>query len=415
MLNACRARDANALIRLAHRHGVTNERIAYWTDFSAGEISRRLNNKNTSPVQMLNRWERIADGLNMPNNARVAIGLAPSEEVADQRPAPQELDDSAPLSLDIIRRLEASDVGPTTLDALAESIDRLCRAYPSTSAQVLRARGQRDLQQVIRLLEARSTLAQRRELLVTGGWLALLVGCVEYDMGLSEAAETTRRAALTLGKEASHGGIIAWSFEMAAWMALTRGDYRETVEYARAGATAERRQSVAVQLAAQEAKGWARLGDLREMEAALDRGRTLLEGMPRPAHPEHHFVIDPDKYDFYAMDCYRLSGQDGKARLHAAEVIRLGTRPDGTETSPMRVAEARLTLGVVAVNDGELDEAVDQGTRAFIAARKSLPSLLSSARELRDLLRIRYPAEQGTGQFLDVLRSAPGTKKVKGG
>ena len=40
------------------------------------------------------------------------------------------------------------------------------------------------------------TLKQHREILVQAGWVALLVGCVEYDTGNRQAAETTRQAAL---------------------------------------------------------------------------------------------------------------------------------------------------------------------------------------------------------------------------
>ena len=52
--------------------------------------------------------------------------------------------------------------------------------------------------------------------------------------------------------------------------------------------------------------------------------------------------------DFYAMDAYRLVGDDELANRHAQEVLHSGISPDGIELPPMRVAEARLTLGVVA-------------------------------------------------------------------
>jgi hypothetical protein len=77
VVTVCHARDANALLRLAHRHGVTNERLAYWTGIDAGEISKRLNGRTTSAVRALDRWERIADGLRMPDHLRVAVGIAP--------------------------------------------------------------------------------------------------------------------------------------------------------------------------------------------------------------------------------------------------------------------------------------------------------------------------------------------------
>lgn len=61
--------------------------------------------------------------------------------------------------------------------------------------------------------------------------------------------------------------------------------------------------SVAVQLFAQEAKGWARMGDRRQTEVALDKGRRLLDSLPYPENLDHHFVVDPMKFDYYAMDC----------------------------------------------------------------------------------------------------------------
>ena len=68
--------------------------------------------------------------------------------------------------------------------------------------------------------------------------------------------------------------------------------------------------AVAVQLAAQEAKAWARIGDRRQTEVALDRGRRLLDSMPYPENLDHHFVVDPTKFGFYAMDCYRMLADD---------------------------------------------------------------------------------------------------------
>jgi hypothetical protein len=59
-------------------------------------------------------------------------------------------------------------------------------------------------------------------------------------------------------------------------------------------------------------------------------------------------VVDPTKYDFYMMDCYRHLAEDRMAETLASEVIRASTDFDGTVRAPMRQAEARITLGVVA-------------------------------------------------------------------
>ena len=182
----------------------------------------------------------------------------------------------------------------------------------------------------------RLTLKQHREILVLAGWVALLIGCVEYDTGNRQAAETTRQAALSLGIEADHAEIQGWAHEMRAWINLTSGDYHGVIAAARAGTEAAPIHGVAVQLAAQEAKAWARIGDRRQTEVALDRGRRLLEALPYPENLDHHFVVDPTKFDFYAMDCYRHLAEDKMAETLAEEVIQASTDFDGTERAPMR-------------------------------------------------------------------------------
>jgi hypothetical protein len=69
----------------------------------------------------------------------------------------------------------------------------------------------------------------------------------------------------------------------------------------------------------------------------------------------------------------------------------------------MRMAEARLTLGVSAARVGELEEAVAVGGTAFNAQRKSLPTLLMVANELKSELVTRYPREAPTVDYCEKL------------
>jgi tetratricopeptide (TPR) repeat protein len=192
---------------------------------------------------------------------------------------------------------------------------------------------------------------------------------------------------------------------MRAWFALTSGDYRGVVAAAEAGQAAAGNHSVGVQLIAQEAKAYARMGREIEMRDALERGRVMLDKMPYPDNVENHFVVDPSKFDFYAMDCYRQSRENELARELAAEVIRVGTDFDHRERWPMRIAEAQITLGVVAAREGDLDEAVARGRRALNGDRKSLPSLAMVSRDLGQVLAERYTGEPEAESYLDQLRA----------
>ncbi|MFF0747337.1 XRE family transcriptional regulator [Streptomyces sp. NPDC004111] len=312
-------------------------------------------------------------------------------------------------TVEIVARMRASDIDQATLDALRITVDRLCCEYAYMPSAQLLTEGRAWMSRVVAMLNQRVSLSQMRDLYALAGRLALLVGCVEYDSGEPRRAEATRRAALSLGDEAGHLGVIGWGHEMRCWFALTRGDYRGVIQAANDGITLAPNESVAAQLYAQKAKAWARLGDRQQTEIALDQGRQVLEAMPYPDNIEDHFVVDPAKYDFYRMDCYRTVGADQLAEQLAGEVIRASTGWDGTERAPMRIAEARITLAVAAARDGDLDSALSYGERALGSDRQSLPSLAMVASDLGQVLKTTYGSAPDARDFLAHLRnlSAP--------
>jgi tetratricopeptide (TPR) repeat protein len=313
-------------------------------------------------------------------------------------------------TLELVSRLQRSDLDETSLNALGVMADSLCSQYPFLPADQLLEEGRIWLRRITQLQGQRLTLKQHRDILVLAGWVALLLACVEYDTGNRQASESTRLAALSLGTEADHSEIQGWAHEIRAWINLTSGDYHGVIAAARAGTEAAPIHGVTVQLAAQEAKAWARIGDRRQTEVALDQGRRLLEALPYPENLDNHFVVDPTKFDFYAMDCYRHLGEDNMAAVLAEEVIRASTDFDGTERAPMRTAEARITLGVVAARQGDIERAVDHGRRALNGRRKSLPSLLMVSRDLTRMLKERHPDDPVAKSYIDqlhALSSAP--------
>jgi tetratricopeptide (TPR) repeat protein len=302
-------------------------------------------------------------------------------------------------TMDLDRMVTMSDLGQGTIEPLQEAAELLCRAYPSASASELRVRTKQRLSYITRLIGGRCTLDQHRELLVTAGWLALLLGCLHYDLGEREKAEAARQAAYHAGLQAGHGEIVAWSYELAAWFALTEGRYHDVVAYAQAGQAHAGLTNAMVQLVLQQARGQARLGERREVHASLDNGARLLEQIPKPEHPENHFVFDRTKWIFYAADCYTWLNDDEPAEEHAREVVAYHTRPDGSSDAPMRSANSHIDLAIIRARHGDLDQAVHHGLTAFGYERKTEASLLSRAADLNRILTERYPNERLTSDF----------------
>lgn len=380
------------LRELRIKRGLSLSELAQRTHFSKGYLSN-LERGNKPPNEDLARL--CDEALNARGDLIAAAHL---DHMASRDATPWQ-------TAELLSRIQASDTAPGTLDMLHASVSELCCEYPYRDAGDLRSEAHGWLTHVGKLLKKPVGLHEHTELLVSAGWLALLIGCLEYDLGMRAAAESTRAAAKQLGDEAGHSEIVGWSWEMAAWFALTQGRYRDVLAASLAGRSADRGHTVHVQLIAQGAKAQARLGDVEVLTADLEKGREILARMPRPERTDHHFVVDPDKWSFYAMDAYRLSGDETRAREYAEIVLDTCITPDGVERAPMRIAEARLTLATIASRNGDLEAAVDMGLRGVNGhTRRSLPSLLLVAGELDSELQRRYPQEAQTQEYRDALR-----------
>lgn len=363
------------------------------------------------PESLIDQWKRWERGRNRPDEfyrplIAATLGTVVESLFPGPRP-PRQVASNDQLLLsrsgmdthELVQRIRRPSVDTTTLDALTVTVEQLCCDYAARDAGELIVESREWLSRITHLLDERLSLSQHKDVLDAAGWLTLLIGCLEYDTGQARAAEATRVGALELANEAGNPSLTGWAHELRSWFAITRGRYAEVIAAAQAGEDAAPGRSVAVQLLAQEAKAWARTGNQRNVVKALEKGRVLLDSLPYPDRPDNHFVVDPDKFDFYAMDCYRLIGDDNLAEMHAQEIIRKATAPDGTELSPMRRAEAELTLAVISARNGALDEALTYGQRALAIERRSRPSLLLVGTELDQALQQRFPNNTDAQDF----------------
>ena len=82
-------------------------------------------------------------------------------------------------------------------------MDDLATTYPGTPAAVLLDRVRGYLGHVTRLLDAKTTLAEHRRLLVVGGWLSLLAATTLIDLHRDHAAAAHLRTAAQMAR--GHG------------------------------------------------------------------------------------------------------------------------------------------------------------------------------------------------------------------
>ncbi|QSB15259.1 helix-turn-helix transcriptional regulator [Natronosporangium hydrolyticum] len=260
-------------------------------------------------------------------------------------------------------RVAASDVSPETLEQLAVAVDQLATSYATTQPGLLLPRVRQHAVFAARLLDARATLAQRRELVVAAGWLQLLAATLHIDRRHSAAAAARLAVAEQLADHADHPEIAAWVWETRAWEVLTTGDYRSAIQLSqRARSIAPAGSSAQVQATAQEGRAWARLGDRAMTRRVLDEVARLAGRRPHPDRPEHHYQYDPAKARSYTATTLAWAG-DPAAEQVAREVI---AELDGR---PRRVASARLDLALALVTAGRPDEAAATAVQAVTSGR----------------------------------------------
>ncbi|WP_233570979.1 helix-turn-helix transcriptional regulator [Nocardiopsis sp. Huas11] len=123
---ALSGQDAGALLRLLRQYtGASQHKIGAAIDMAQPHVSAIMSGKRQ--VTALRSWQRIADGLSMPNEPRRALGLAHSEAIylrgqtrgnasmpksGDLWSAPRTLQDIAEMTLkDLMKRRDALAVG----------------------------------------------------------------------------------------------------------------------------------------------------------------------------------------------------------------------------------------------------------------------------------------------------------------
>lgn len=342
------------LTRLMAQRGVGVRALARSVYCNPGHVSNLRSGKaRPSPELAAAIDERLQAGgvlaaLAPANGDTVALTV-PDDEIA---------------AIELERRAVASDVSDRTCERMELAVDDLAIAYPRAAPADLLPRVRSHIGYLTQLLEGRATLAQRRRLLVTGGWLSLLAATVLIDMHQDAPAVGYLRTADQLARETDQAEIAAWILETRAWMAVTAGNYRAAVTLSQgAQQVAPAGGSAYIQATGQEGRAWARLGDARQTRDALARIERIVSPMPAPDRPEHHYQYDPAKAEAYTVTTLSWIG-DPAAEQAGREVLARLESPSSGPPRLRRASSARLDLALTLTARGKLDEAAGTALQA---------------------------------------------------
>ena len=349
------------------------------------------------------------------------------QEPKPGRPPPQVLADtlatSARESIELSRQVEASELGPTTLEHLEFTVDRLGLIFLNTPPEELSEEIGWHRHRATELLAGRQTLAERRHLYVALGWLTGLLGHLAFDLGHYSTARTHCLTAVQLAHEANHRELGAWIRSLQAMIALYSGWFQEAADLAWAGEELATGGTVGrVQLPVLAARAYARLGDRRGADAAVHRAEEAFERLSSPARPESVFSVDAARVPFCAGTAYVWLGQPQRAETYSRRALASYDAATGATRWPANQALARCDLAMALLQLGEVEEACRTGSEALaIFGERRADSVLRRAHEFRVALgdgsyRALPAAREFTEQLraIDVMR-APAARSIRAG
>jgi len=413
-------RNFGELFRLLSKHlGASQTRIGTSTGQAQGAVCDIMNDRRQ--VMAIDVLERIADGLAMPDAARMRLGLAPrgkalalngpgKEDATKRRTALhlgvvvavspetlwQVLRDSAGEAMEFTRATAVSGVGTGTLDHLEAVLTDLNRAHcvqpPGELFMVARAYRQR----VEELIQGQHTLTEERELYVYAAWLSELLAWHAHDLGFPLTAEAYAIDCYQHASQAGHGVLCAWATDAMASIGLYADRPGKAVLAARKGiGKVPDQHPLAVTLRTQAARACARQGRRAECVELLADAQKLHEKLP--TRPPGRFLVDNGVIASRAINSHPASSyiwlaDYQQAERHAQAALAWQKSAAPADRSPTGEAVARIDLGISLVHLGSLDEAATHGSQALSSARVT-DSVLARAGELDRALMTCFPRE----------------------
>ena len=376
---ALASRDMGELFRLLRqRAGISQMRIGAATGNAQGRISDIARGKYH--VTTVDSFTRIADGLNMPDQARLTLGLAPGRAdgttdrlvataaaPAVQRPGSQLAEVRYPATtgqaITAITSLWRADAGraqdllSAPLDpaasnaaALAWLVSQPDSALPESGpgravghADVAKVRAtselfaqldnrfggahaRRSLIHYLRydaaaLLGGRYTDDVGRDLFAAVAEASLLAAWTSYDCGLHGLAQRYFIHALRLAESAADRHLACSIMSAMSHQATFLGHLTEAASLARAAQTglgAQATTRLMAQFLSMEARALARAGDARACHAALTAAERSFQRADAGQDPEFISYFNDAELAAELGHCFRDLGQGSQAAGHAA-------------------------------------------------------------------------------------------------
>lgn len=376
MTQALAARDIRTVFHLVRQYaGASQTQIAIACGMTQGKVSETMK-KGGRQVTALEVFERIADGLQMPDTARMTLGLAPRRrptpsiprlrartKTPSAEPAPTRATRSSAGEMPrddisrLTRWLTASDTTDETIEGLARSTSSLAAAHTQVPAKRL-------LPQVLHLHRRTQSLLENcrprprhtRELLRINADLLAHAAVIFGDIDLDAQAEQYGTVALMLAREAGANESYAWYAQ--AKTARWQNRLIEAADFSRQGFEASPHTPMKTQLAWYEANAAAIVGDKSRAREAVTRAEQSAETINSGTADLSVWSFPDERQALFALSVANRTG-DPDAALRAAEIADTAWA-NGAPVAPAIWAQVRVGTGVAHLLKGDLEGTAEQ-------------------------------------------------------
>lgn len=273
---------------------------------------------------------------------------------------------SADRARNFLAKAEATNIGPETIDQLADDVRRLAVASQQQPFPLLLQDLVETQDRAFGLLEGHQKPEQTRELYLMAGIVSGFMAKASHDLGASHDALTQARAAYACADNAGHDGLRAWIRGLQSLITYWSGRFDDSVRYAQLGADAAERSrgTAGVWLPSSEARSLAALNRLDEARVALDRATEAREQTQPDELDELGSICTFSRPTqlYYAADALAWGGPAEAAqaeRLAMDALDALAAAPVADQGGFGNEQGARCDLAVARLLRDELEGAVE--------------------------------------------------------
>ncbi len=370
---ALASRDMGELFRLLHfKAKISQTRIATAAVLSQGRVSAIVNGKQH--VRSLAVFRRIADGLDMPEHARILLGVATDEPAAAAH-EPVSLSEEQGHERDLLRQLaSAGNIDTGVVQVLQEETNAIRLLDRRLGAPAVAAKLEAHISHLTVSLHHSLMPDRRQQLATVLADAAALAGWQAIDMGRMHAAWNHFETATAAAREAHDNSLLAFAAGEQAYVLLDLGQPAEALDKVRA-VYEQTHAAIPHQL-----RGWLRAAEGEMAAASRSRGdchRALDEASAELGHGP-----SGEDLPYLALNDAHLARWRGNCLVHFGDpstITDLTTALAGMDGTFTR-AEAGLRCDLAAALHvtGEREEA-----RRHLARAAELAQLTGSARQRR--------------------------------